>query len=76
MTLSIGHNGTVTTIYNVGKIKESVSPSAKIIAVVGSKPLGETLSVNSITQPEQNVNKETKKVLHCPKWTKSTQILI
>ena len=38
--LSIGHNGSVARVYNVGKIKEGVSPSAKLIAVVGSQPLG------------------------------------
>lgn len=50
VTLSIGNNGTVATVYNVGKIKEGVPPSAKIIAVVGSKPLGKTPSNNSIPQ--------------------------
>lgn len=50
VTLSIGHNGSVATVYNVGKIKEGVSPSAKIIAVVGSQPLGKTPSNSSIPQ--------------------------
>lgn len=50
ITLSIGENDGVATVYNVGKIKESVLPSAKVIAVVGSKPLGKTLSANSIPQ--------------------------
>ena len=56
ITLSIGHNGTVATVYNVGKIEGSVPPSAKIIAVVGSTPLGETLSMNSIDGEKQKVN--------------------
>ena len=56
ITLSIGHNGTVATVYNVGKIEGSVPPSAKIIAVVGSTPLGETLSMNSIDGEQQKVN--------------------
>ncbi len=56
VTLSIGNNGTVATVYNVGKTKESVSPSAKIIAAVGSKPLGKTLSSNSLPQNGTNVN--------------------
>jgi len=50
ITLSIGHNGTVATVYNVGKIKESALPTAKIIAGVGSKALGKTLSNYSISQ--------------------------
>lgn len=56
VTLSIGNNGTIATVYNVGKIKESVSPSAKIIAVVGSKPLGATLSTGNISPSAENVN--------------------
>lgn len=55
VTLSIGHNGTVATVYNVGKIEKSALPSAKILAVVGSKPLGKTLSKNSISEkPEKS----------------------
>ena len=50
VTLSIGNNGTIATVYNVGKIKGSVPPSAKLIAVVGSKPLGGTLSKAGIPQ--------------------------
>ncbi len=56
VTLSIGNNGTVATVYNVGKIKEGVSPSAKILAVVGSKPLGDTPSSKSIPQSVEKVN--------------------
>ena len=58
VTLSIGHNGTVATVYNVGKIKGSVPPSAKIIAVVGSKPLGGTLSKDGIPQNSKKVNRK------------------
>ena len=56
VTLSIGNNGTVATVYNVGKIKESALPSAKILAVVGSKPLGKSLSENRIPHIPKNVN--------------------
>ncbi len=61
ITLSIGHNGTVATVYNVGKIEKSVPPSAKVIAVVGSKPLGETHSKNSISQNSEKSIGEAKK---------------
>ncbi len=63
VTLSIGHNGTVATVYNVGKIKEGVSPSAKIIAVVGSKPLGKSPSSNSISQNSEKSTQNTKNSL-------------
>lgn len=58
VTLSIGNNGTIATVYNVGKIEGSVPPSAKVIAVVGSKPLGETLSLNDIPQESDSVKPE------------------
>ena len=53
---SIGHNGDVATVYNVGQIKEDVLPSAKLIAVLGSKGPWSTSSKGSITQPEDSVN--------------------
>lgn len=56
ITLSIGNNGTVATIYNVSTTKEGVPPSAKKIAVVGSKPLGGTPSNDSISQSGPSVN--------------------
>ena len=46
--LSIGHNGTTATVYNVGKIKESAVPSANILAIVGSQPIGTTLKKSNI----------------------------
>ena len=54
ITLSIGNNGTVATVYNVGEIKENVPSSAKIIAVMSSKALDETFSNDSISQKSQN----------------------
>lgn len=56
ITLSIGHNGTVATVYNVGKISKGALPSAKIIAVVGSKALGKTPSTFSLSKTTENVN--------------------
>lgn len=56
ITLSIGHDGTVATVYNVGKISKGALPSAKIIAVVGSKALGKTPSTFSLSKTTENVN--------------------
>lgn len=56
--LSIGNNGTVATVYNVGKMTKDVPASAKILAVVGSKPLAVTSSDNSISQHSRNVNRQ------------------
>lgn len=55
---SIGHSGDVATVYNVGQIKEDVLPSAKLIAVVGSKGPWSTSSKNSISQPSDSVKRK------------------
>ncbi len=53
---SVGHNGTVATVYNVGKIKEDVPSSAKLIAVVGSQALDGSSSNDIILNNESFVN--------------------
>lgn len=60
--LSIGNNGTVATVYNVGKMIKDVPASAKILAVVGSKPLAVTSSDNSISQDSRNVNRQFSEI--------------
>nr|DAF03481.1 MAG TPA: acetyltransferase domain containing protein [Caudoviricetes sp.] len=60
--LSIGNNGTVATVYNVGKMTKDVPASAKILAVVGSKPLAVTSSDNSISQDSRNVNRQFSEI--------------
>ncbi len=47
LTLSIGHDGKTATVYNVGKIKKDNLPSAaRIVAGVGSKPIGKSSTVS------------------------------
>ena len=59
--LSVGYNGTVATVYNVGKInKDSLPSHTKIVAVVGSKPLGK-LSNGSIRNTDEKVNNNLSK---------------
>ena len=61
ITLSIGHNGTVATVYNVGQIKEDALPSAKIIAVMGSRAPWNTSSDTIISQnPEKSTSSGEK----------------
>ena len=62
LTISVGEGGSLSTVYNVGKIKESIPPSAKIIAVVGSRARSEMLSNNSIPHPEQKSNHSDEKI--------------
>ena len=61
VTLSIGHKGTVATVYNVGKIEEGVSPTAKIIAVAESQLLLETPSDTSISDSSEKINPSGEK---------------
>ncbi|MCQ2440593.1 MAG: hypothetical protein MJ076_01690 [Clostridia bacterium] len=46
----------------IGNIKEDQLPSAKLIAVMGSKPLGNKSSNNSIPTQSENVKKKSKVV--------------
>ena len=55
---SIGHNGQVATVYNVGKIKEDVPSSAKLIAVVGSQALDGPSSTDIISNKNENVKQK------------------
>lgn len=61
ITLSIGHNGTTATVYNVGKIKKGTVPTAAISAVVGSKTTEQYLYTHSISEIGENVNSSSKK---------------
>ena len=61
ITLSIGHNGTTATVYNVGKIKKGTVPTAAISAVVGSKTTEQYLYTHSISESGENVNSSSKK---------------
>lgn len=72
VTLSIGNNGTVATVYNVGEIKENVPSSAKIIAVMGSKALDETFSDISISQKSKKSNSFDEKKYSSPEEAKDS----
>lgn len=56
ITISVGNSNTVGTVYNVGKIKKDQLPSAKLVAVVGSKPLGNQSSDVRVSYSGENVN--------------------
>ncbi len=60
ITLSIGMNDDVATVYNVGRIKKDTLPSVNLMTVVGSKPLG-SASDNSISDQNGFVNTFDKK---------------
>ena len=51
ITFSVGLRSGVATIYNVGKIEKDQLPSAKLIAVVGSQPRGNSSLYDDSTTP-------------------------
>lgn len=59
--ISIGHNGTTATVYNVVQTKEDTLPAANIVAAVGSKAMGKYPLKHSISEIGENVNSSSKK---------------
>ena len=76
ITFSIGHDGTTATVYNVGRMKKSVPPSAKIVAVRGSKAHGGSLSNNSISQNSGNVNGQNNAQNNTPAFGRSYEEML
>lgn len=60
VTISVGHNGTKATVYNVAQIKEDTLPTANILAVNGSKAVGKYPLKHSISDSGENVNSSSK----------------
>lgn|GEM_PF-4426115 len=56
LTLSVGKNGTINTVYNVGKIKEARTPFSGSKAVADKTATTVTASSNSIPNSSENVN--------------------
>ena len=55
LTISVGHNGAVSTVYNVGQMKTDMLPSGKIVSTFkGSK--ANSVSNAIITESEQKIN--------------------
>ena len=61
VTISVGHNGTKATVYNVAQIKEDTLPTANILAVNGSKAVGKYPLKHSISDSGENVNSFSEK---------------
>lgn len=58
ITLSVGLNDGIATIYNIGQIKEAVAPEGSIISAIGSKAQGATANTN-IPQNVDGVNPQS-----------------
>jgi len=58
LTMSVGKNGTVNTVYNVGKIKEARSPFSGSKAVTDKSATTVTASDINIPNYQQNVNSD------------------
>ena len=58
LTLSVGKNGAINTVYNVGKIKEARTPFSGSKAVADKTATTVTASSNSIPNSSENVNND------------------
>ena len=56
IVLSVGLADGISTIYNIGQIKETVAPTGAIISVIGSKARSATVSNTKISQNSFGVN--------------------
>ena len=56
ITLSVGLNDGVSTVYNVGKRKEKTVPEGSIISAIGSKAQGTVFSDTTVSQNSFGVN--------------------
>lgn len=58
LTISVGKNGSINTIYNVGKMKETDVPLSGSKAVAQRSTTVGSVSNSSISNPAENVNNE------------------
>ena len=59
ITLSVGLNDGVATVYNIGKMKEAASPGGDVISAIGSKALGVTATDTTVAQNAPDVNTQS-----------------
>ncbi|MBQ4333384.1 MAG: hypothetical protein IJC33_06380 [Clostridia bacterium] len=59
IVLSVGQNDGISTVYNVGKIKEAVAPEGSVISAIGSKAQGVTATDNRVTEKPPVVNTQS-----------------
>ena len=60
VTISVGENGGVSTVYNVGKIKEDTLPSGNIMSAFSGSKANNASSINSIHENSEFVNTSDK----------------
>ena len=60
LTISVGENGNVSTVYNVGKIKKDSLPSGKIVSTFSGSKANSKSSKSSIPDSEQKINPSEK----------------
>ena len=59
ITLSVGLNDGVATVYNVGQVKEAATPEGSIISAIGSKAQGVTATTTTVAQNDSGVNTQS-----------------
>ena len=56
LTISVGENGNISTVYNVGKIKKDTLPSGKIVSTFSGSKANNVSSTNSIPDSGEKSN--------------------
>ena len=56
LTISVGENGDISTVYNVGKLKEDTLPSGNIVSTFSGSKANNVSSANSIPDVKEKVN--------------------
>jgi len=67
VTISVGESGTISTVYNVGKLKKDTLPNGNIKTILSGSKANSVSSLNSIPDSSQKVNNSGKKVEK--RWT-------
>ena len=59
VTISVGLNNGIATVYSIAPQKETAAPSGDIISVIGSKSLGSAVSNTTVAQNATDVNTQS-----------------
>ena len=75
LTISVGENGNVSTVYNVGKIKKDTLPSGKIVSTFSGSKANNASFGNSISRNKKKVKKKSShSVESSPKTAKENKL--
>ncbi|MBQ2877001.1 MAG: hypothetical protein IJE25_08320 [Clostridia bacterium] len=75
LTISVGENGSVSTVYNVGKMKKDTLPSGKIVSTFSGSKANKVSSSNIIPDSAEKSNSFAEKFSNSLKKTSENSII-